>query len=147
LQDPNRSPFVGVPLIDTNKLLEAIVLVEVDGAVPTSFPLPFSVVNMEGPRLSVNLACIDNNSAGELVEPLPSADFVLASENARVRSAYTLSLGDAVEEDFVRLLFLPKSSGGTSGAKRATLERQDYRELKRQRLQGLESEGRSLSGV
>lgn len=90
---------------------------------------------METPCLTVTLACVDNNSAGEDAPALPCSDFVLTSENAPVRNAYPLSLGDAVEDDFVRLLFLPKSScSGSSSGAMSTLERQDYREIKRRRL-------------
>ena len=151
-QDPNRSPFTGVPLVDTNKLLEFVALAAVDGVTPTRFPLPFPVVNMETPCLTVTLACVDNNSAGEDAPALPCTDFVLASENAPVRNAYPLSLGDAVEEDFVRMLFLPKAScSGSSFGAMSTLERQDYREIKRRKvLLALEPEGRvfrELSGL
>ncbi len=84
---------------------------------------------MESPHLSVGLACVDNNSSGEETPPLPCTDLVLASENARVRNAYPITLGDDVEDDIARMLFVPKSSGGG-----VTLERQDYREIKRRRL-------------
>lgn len=90
---------------------------------------------MDTPCLTVSLACVDNNSAGEDAPALPCADLVLASENAPVRNAYPLSLGDAVEDDFVRMLFLPKSSGsGSSSGAMSTLERQDYRQLKRRKM-------------
>lgn len=88
---------------------------------------------MDTPCLTVSLACVDNNSAGEDAPALPCTDLVLASENAPVRNAYPLSLGDAIEDDFVRMLFLPKSSGSSSGAM-STLERQDYRQLKRRKM-------------
>lgn len=138
-KDPNRSPFTGVPLVHSNQLLEAVTsFAPVDGKVPTRFPLPFPVVNMESPHLTVTLACIDNNSSGEDASPLPCPDFVFASENACVRNAYPLTLGDAVEDDFMRILFMPRASfaggAGKSGVARATLERQDYRVLKKQRL-------------
>lgn len=144
-KDPNRSPFMGVPLIDSNKLLECIQFTS-SATDSTRFQLPFPVVNMDKPYLDVDLACIDNNSAGDSAgTPLACPDFVLASENAGVRCAYPLALGDAVESDFMRILFVPKSVSGSSGSGsaggggllvggRAGLERTDYRLLKKRRV-------------
>ncbi len=108
------------------------------------FLLPFDVVNMENPFLCVDCATIDNNSGGEEGVPaLPCPDMVLASENAPVRYAYPLSLGDATDAEIMRILFVPKthsslassasSAGGGSGG---SLARLDYRLLKRARLAG-----------
>ena len=148
-KDPNRSPFMGAPLIDTNKLLEFIRFDSPEGgaSLPTRFPLPFPVVNMDKPYVDVELGCVDNNSAEEdLPRPaLACTDFVLASENARVRCAYPISLGDAVESDFMRILFVPKSvsslsggggSGSSSGIALSSggLERTDYRLAKKRRV-------------
>ena len=150
-KDPNRSPYSGVPIVDSNRLLECVSFTA--GAttqpVPSRFELPFPVVNMDTPYIDITLACVDNNSGGESVAPLPCPDFVLASENACVRCAYPLSLGDATEEGIQRLLFIPKSASSTSagggggggtdwrvGVARCSLERTDYRLLKKQRAAG-----------
>lgn len=144
-RDPNGIPYTGVPLIDSNKLLESVSLPYLlqSGASKTKFLLPFSVVNMDSPFLAVDCACIDNNSAGDPdAKPLPCPDLVFASENAPVRYAYPLSLGDATDEEFMRILFVPKSAsagrlacgGSASGGGSGMLERQDYRLLKRARL-------------
>ena len=146
-KDPNRSPFVGVPLVDSNKLLECVPSdlgqPDADGNVRTRFPLPFAVVNMDAPYMDVDLACVDNNSGGEDVAELPCKDLVLASENARVRCAYPLSFGDAVEADFMRILFVPKAGGrgGSSGSGSVggvARERVDYRLLKKRRVLSVE---------
>lgn len=151
-KDPNRSPFVGAPLVDTCKLLECVpsaglgVADGEQGGVRTRFPLPFSVVNMDAPYLDVDLSCVDNNSAGEEVAGLPCGDLVLASENARVRCAYPLSLGDSVEADFMRILFVPKGCGGSLGsgaggggaAGGIVRERADYRLMKKRRVAAVE---------
>lgn len=143
-KDPNRSPFSGVPLIDSSKLLDCVSFAPSSPEpIPCRFPLPFSLVHMDSPHIAVDVACVDNNSAGELAQALPCPDFVLASRNAPVRYAYPLSFGDAVEDDIQSLLFVPKqhSCGGGSGdacglSKRSTLEPADYRLLKRRRAAG-----------
>lgn len=138
-KDPNRSPFVGAPLIDTNKFLQCINFTpsEPGGSIPTRFPLPFTSGNMDRPFLQVDLACVDNNSSGEDSTPVPCPDLVLASENTPARYAYSLSLGDTVEEDFMRVLFLPKAAGASKSAGscgRGFLERTDYRLLKKRKV-------------
>lgn len=148
-KDPNGIPYSGVPLIDSNKLLECVSLpmMLVGGTDKPRFELPFSVVNMESPFLQVHCACVDNNSSGEDLGSLPCPDLVFASENAPVRYAYPLSLGDATDSEFMRILFVPKAFTGTCGSAAASgggagaglsssgggLERQDYRLLKRAR--------------
>ena len=156
-KDPNGIPYTGVPLIDTNKLLEAVSLPAFwacaggsggEGARPR-FLLPFDVVNMETPFFTVDCATIDNNctgeSGGEKVPPLPCPDMVLTSENAPVRYAYPITLGDAVDPDIMRILFVPKTHSSLSGASSSGggggvsagggcgLVRTDYRLLKRAR--------------
>ncbi len=140
-KDPNRSPYTGVPLIDSNKLLECVQIppASSDEEQQTRFSLGFSVVNMDHPFLDIGLGYVDNNSAGEEVAALPCEDFVLASENARVRCAYPFSLGDSLESEIMRMLFVPKSViGGFGGAGKGVgggsgLERMDYRLLKKRR--------------
>ena len=126
--DPNRSPYTGAPLIDTDLLLACIQSNEMSGVVGQRFHLPFDFSPQEKPFLTL--------------EPLPEdgveceksralEDLVLASENALPGSrAYVLALGDATEEDIMRFLFVPKSgaSGGHGHA-----GRQDYRMLKKRK--------------
>ena len=123
---------MGAPLIDTNKLLEMVSLPTLMEKGSSRFPLRFPVVHMDSPFLGVSCSCIENG--GET--PLPCPDLVLASENAPARLAYPLSLGDATDDEFMRILFMPKSSrSGSHGAPAAGgLERQDYRALKRARV-------------
>lgn len=127
--DPNRSPFTGVPLIDTHRLLECIRAEDITGVAGQRFPLPFDFAPLDRPFLS--LEPVDEDAAeGESARSC--ADMVLASENTRVGSrSYVLTLGDATEEDIMRFLFVPKTGasfgGGSSG-------RQDYRLLKRARV-------------
>lgn len=142
-KDPNRSPYSGVPLIDSSRLLECIRFDSgVQEPVPCCFPLPFTFSNMEVPYVMVDVACVDNNSAGESAPSLPCPDFALASRNAPVRYAYPLSFGDSCVEDILGMLFVPKQAssgaglgdcGGGVGA-RASLEPVDYRLLKKQRV-------------
>lgn len=132
-KDPNRSPYRGVPLLDTARLLACVTNDIRDGV--RQFRFPFEMANMDEPFLSVDPSCVDNNSAGEEVADLPCGDLVLASENARVRNAYPLTIGDKGEEDIMSLLFVPKGSAGSGGAGvRSGLERTDYRLLKKQRV-------------
>ena len=141
-KDPNRSPYAGVPLIDSNKLLECVGTLSPTAT--TTFPLPFPMGNMDAPYFSVDLACVDNNSAGdEDTAALHCPDFVFSSGSAAgVRYAYPIKLGDAVDDDIMRLLFAPKSVvfAGVGSTKRATLERTDYRLLKKQRVAGARSD-------
>jgi hypothetical protein len=97
------------------------------------FPLPFPMVNMDRPFVTVDCACVDNNSGGEDASPLPCPDLVLASENAPVRCAYPLSFGDATDDEFMRLLFVPKATR-SSAAAGGVLERNDYRNRKKARV-------------
>jgi hypothetical protein len=137
-QDPNGIAYAGVPLVDTNKLLEVVTLSELIERQPRArFPLPFPVVNMDAPFVTVDCACVDNNSAGEDAAPLPCPDLVLASENAPVRCAYPLLFGDATDDEFMRLLFVPKAvrpsaAAGAGGG--GPLERMDYRLRKKARV-------------
>ncbi len=134
-KDPNRSPFRGVPVLDTVKLLACVTGDIKEGV--KRFRFPFEVANMDEPFLGVETACVDNNSSGEEVPDLPCGDLVLASENARVRNAYPLTIGDSGEEDIMSFLFVPKgsSAGGTGAGGRGGLERTDYRLLKKQRVE------------
>lgn len=125
--DPNRSPYTGVPLIDTDALLACIQSSELTGVVGQRFQLPFDFSPQEKPFLT--LEPLEDGVENEKSRALD--DLVLASENALVGSrAYVLSLGDATEEDIMRFLFVPKSgaSGGQSLA-----GRQDYRMLKKRK--------------
>jgi hypothetical protein len=138
LQDPNRSPFTGAPLVDTAKLLECVdveqLLVGPPGIV-RKFPLPFEVPNMDRPFLGVlGMAVCNLENLASLPLPLPCPDLALASENTVVCRGYTISLGDAVDDEFMRILFVPKTPNERGG--KAPLDRQDYRELKRLKTGG-----------
>ncbi len=104
----------------------------------TRFPLRFPVVNMDAPFLAVDCARV-LHAEQDAAPPLPCPDLVLASEDHAPGLAYPLSLGDATDDEFMRILFMPKSSRsgmhGTTPAA-AGLERQDYRALKRARVGG-----------
>ncbi len=140
-KDANRSPFQGVPLIDSGKLLECVPTLSlgVDGC--TKFPCNFPAMNLEAPFLNVKLECVDNNSLGCDVLDRPCGDLVLASENARVNYAYPVTLGDEEDPAILQFLFVPKggvgaadgslASGGGSGV---GIERVDYRLEKRRRV-------------
>jgi hypothetical protein len=136
-QDPNRSPFTGVPLVDSNRLLECVdvdTLVQAAQGEVQQFTLPFVVPNMDRPFLGVMATpvCTLENLA-TLPTPLPCPDFALASENTPVAKGYTLSLGDAVDEEFMRILYVPKCATSSGGGGKAPLDRQDYRLLKKQK--------------
>ena len=127
--DPNRSPFTGVPLVDTNSLLQCVQAAELaSGGKGTRFPLPFDLSPLDHPFLT--LESIDEHP-GDEDSARACDDLVLASENAQAGSrAYVLSVGDSTEEDIMRLLFVPKT--GASGGK-SQAGRQDYRLLKKRK--------------
>lgn len=129
-QDPNRSPFTGAPLIDSHRLLEFIRTEEITGEPGQRFPLPFDF-SMDKPFLALTPVPEDPERSGE--EPRPCSDFAITSQNAHVGGdrTYTLSLGDATEEDIQTILFVPKSGAG--GGNRMMLGRQDYRMLKKRK--------------
>lgn len=131
--DPNRSPFTGVPLIDSQRLLEFIRVEDITGEAGQRFPLPFDFQPMERPYLALTPVPEDPERTGD--EPRPCSDLALASQNAHVNGdrSYILSLGDATEEDVMSFLFVPKSGAG--GANRMLLGRQDYRMLKKRKTE------------
>ena len=128
--DPNRSPFTGVPLVDTNSLLQCVRAEELGGGADGQrFPLPFDLSPLDRPFLT--LESIDERS-GDDDCTRTCEDLVLASENTQPGSrAYVLSVGDSTEEDIMRLLFVPKTSA--SGGKNQA-GRQDYRLLKKRKI-------------
>jgi hypothetical protein len=127
--DPNRSPFTGVPLIDTQRLFEFIRASEITGVVGQRFPLPFDFAPLEKPFFTVEP--VDDGTLGSKA----CEDFLLASESACAGAArtYMLTLGDATDDCIMRLRFVPKT--GASGAK-GVVGRQDYRLLKRRKVEG-----------
>ena len=128
--DPNRSPFTGAPLIDTNRLLECVLAEDITGVVGQRFHLPFDFAPLEKPFLT--LEPVQEEEPGDA---LACTDLVLASENARPGSrSYVITLGDATEEDIMRFLFVPKSA--SSAGKSSLRGRQDYRMLSKKRKAG-----------
>lgn len=129
--DPNRSPFTGVPVLDTQKLLECIRTDEIaEGA---RFLLPFDFSPLDRPYLALNRIVEEEGASGG--KPRACEDLVLASENASgIRRNYNISLGEADEEDIMRFLFVPKAGNGSSMGGGGLTGRQDYRLLKRQRV-------------
>jgi hypothetical protein len=129
--DPSRSPFAGVPLIDTGKLLACIPADEITGVVGQRFPLPHEFSPMDKPYITLEPIEEGQRDGAENSDTLN--DFVLTSENASVNTrSYMISVGDATEEDIMRFLFVPKT--GPSGAKGST-GRQDYRLLKKRKAE------------
>ena len=133
MQDQNRSPYLGVPLIDTKKLLDFIKLDEARYSEPQIFPLPFEMPTMQKPFVKVSLGA--QSRSGSLC--LPTDDFVLAFEESSVERGYELSFGDERDSDILTILFVPKVRG--VGSKSAGLERTDYRQFKRLKASELES--------
>ncbi len=122
--DPNRSPFTGVPLLDTHRLLEFVRAEDLaEGG--RRFPLPFDFSPLDRPFLTLE-------PAEETEGARPCEDLVLASENAPTNGgrAYVLTVGDATDDSIMRFLFVPKT--GPSGGK-GMAGRQDYRLLKKRK--------------
>ena len=135
--DPNRSPFTGVPLIDSERLLDFIKTNDITGTPGQRFRLPFDFFPMDQPYLSLTpiAEAPENHEDGV---PRPCSDFSLTSTNALSSSerTYLLTLGDATDDDVMSFVFVPKgasSTGGVGGVK--LLGRQDYRMLKRRRIE------------
>jgi hypothetical protein len=132
--DPNRSPFTGVPIIDAQRLLEFIRTDEITGEPAQRFRLPFDFSPMDQPYLSLTpiLGASENEDQGV---PRPCSDFSLTSTNAVSTSerTYLLSLGDATEEDVMSFIFVPKGASGGGGDVKL-LGRRDYRMLKKRRI-------------
>lgn len=130
--DPNRSPFTGVPLIDTNRLLECVRAEDITGVVGQRFPLPFDFTPLERPFLTLEPIQEDEPPA----VPLACSDLVLASENSSPGTrSYAVTLGDATEEDIMRFLFVPKAAS-SAGRSSSIGGRQDYRMLSKKRKAG-----------
>lgn len=127
--DPNRSPFTGVPLIDSQRLLEFIRTEEISVEFGQRFPLPFDFFPMDRPYLELAPVPEDLERPGG--NTVVCSDFSLASENTCVGGgrSYKLTLGDATEEDIRSFLFIPKM--GSSGAR--LQGRQDYRMHKKRK--------------
>ena len=127
--DPNRSPFTGVPLIESNRLLEFI-SVDSNLLPGQRIPLPFDFLPLENPYVTLTPIPEDQAVLDTGVTPRrPLNDFVLTSENGAFGlTSYMLSVGDSTEEDIMRLLFVPKRVAGGSQS-----GRQDYRLLKKRK--------------
>lgn len=124
-QDENRSPFRGVPLIDTNKFLD-FVKIDQNSEHNTYCDLPFSMPGLEKPFLRVTL-----NPMEPIVEGVEQTckDLVLASAYVQSSRSYRLNLADANEECILDFSYVPKSGPQSQTG----TERPDYRSLKRPR--------------
>jgi len=124
--DPNKSPFTGIPLLNTEKMLDFI---KFDDPVPRqlAIPVPAYVPNMDSPFVTVDTQPVPFPPEGKSVA---CQDLGLGSESAGGSNVYTISLSDSSEEDFMRFVFLPKA--GPTG--QPLLDRPDYRQFKRARL-------------
>ena len=146
--DPNRSPFTGVPIIDAHRLLDFIKTEDITGEPGQRFRLPFDFFPMDQPYLALTPipeAQSEQSGGGgeEQGTARPCTDLSLTSTNAVSTSerTYRMSLGDATEEDVMSFVFVPKGacSGGAGGHVKL-LGRQDYRMLKRRRVGGEDDE-------
>lgn len=124
-QDENRSPFRGVPLIDTNKFLDFMKIDQTSEA-NTYYDLPFSMPGLEKPFLRATLTPQEPVLDG--VEQT-CKDLVLASAYVQCSRRYRLSLADANEECILDFSYVPKSGPQSQTG----TERPDYRSLKRAR--------------
>jgi len=111
-----------VPLVDTKALLKCI---DVSNGIPTCYPLPFPVHNMDEPHFVLESLKPVSQETGRAVE---CRDLVLSSVEAEVQHGYLITLGDACDAEIMRLVFTPKRVGGQTG-----LDRMDYRASKRAR--------------
>lgn len=125
-QDENRSPFRGVPLIDTNKFLE-FMKIDQNSEANTYCDLPFSMPGLQKPFLRATLTPQDPVLDG--VEQT-CKDLVLASAYVQCSRRYRLSLADENEECILDFSYVPKSGPQTQTG----TERPDYRSLKRARV-------------
>ena len=127
--DPNKSPFTGIPLINTDKMLEFI---KFDDSVPRqlSIHIPFPIPNMQSPFVTIDTQPVLDPVDGR---PVICQDFGLGSESVKGSTLYTISISDSMEEDFMRIVFMPKT--GPTG--QPLLDRPDYRQFKRPRLTAL----------
>lgn len=120
--DPNRSQYVGVPLIDTTKLLEFIQITNGAQSIPWKIP---TLVN---PFIRLNLTPMLNKQGNAL----QISDLAISSPSGAAPRAYMVFFGDDQDDDLMPILFAPKShSGSPSGG---GLSRPEYRAFKRIRL-------------
>ena len=135
--DPNRSPFTGVPIIDAQRLLDFIKTDEITGEPGQKFRLPFDFFPMDQPYLSLT-PIVEGGADDEGGIPRPCSDFSLVSANtvSAGERSYLMTLGDATDADVMSFVFVPKgastSGGGAGGVK--LLGRQDYRMMKKRKM-------------
>lgn len=110
--DKDLNEFRGVPLIDTDRLLDFIDVDLESGEDCTKLTLPFEVPNMTSPHLLVYHEPKRVEGEFELSAP----DFVLAAANVNLERAYQMYVGCESNPTFMPILF--KSTGG-AGTKRA----------------------------
>ena len=108
--DKDRLEFRGVPLVNTDVLLDFVDINQEDGD-KTVLNIPFEVPNMTHAQLTVSHSA--DRFDGIFIPPC--GDFVLSSDGAIIDRGYKLWVGSEANPSFMPLLF--KSSGG-AGAKR-----------------------------
>ncbi len=109
--DKDKSEFRGVPLINTDALLDFVDINQESGEPYTTLNFPFEVPNMTGAQLTVNHE--PERFDGTFVPPC--GDFVLSSDAAVIERGYKLSVGCEANPGFMPIIF--KSTGG-AGVKR-----------------------------
>jgi hypothetical protein len=113
-KDPSRVPFTGVPLVDTNKLLDFIDT-RIDEESPT-FKLPFDVPTLRNAIASVCFKADDTTSP-----PCPCPDFALSSRGNPAGRSYGITFGDEHDPEMLTVFYTPKSRAITKQT-----ERMDY---------------------
>jgi hypothetical protein len=111
--DKDLTEFRGVPLVDTDMLLDFVDVNLSGEETCTKLTLPFDMPNFEGASLLINHTPerVDGNDS------ITAPDFVLCSGNTAVDRAYRLWIGNESKPMMMSLLF--RSLGG-AGSKRAS---------------------------
>jgi len=123
--DPNRSPFTGVPLIDTKALLKFVDPAQ--GRDTFALPFPFPPLDNPGLRLDREAFSQDGRDGA-----LSCPDLAVCSPFASFKAGYTFTLFDHDTPDIMSFVFLPKRASGQA-RQSGGLERTDYRAAKKAR--------------
>lgn len=117
-KEPKHLTVKGVPVIDTESLLQFVTLAQeggepVDGGEEVGFKLPFHVPGLENSILHVRPTPIE---PVESAVPRACQDLVLGSCGMQAERAYRFTLVTATGEERFRMLFAPKMAQAVSGA-------------------------------